>query len=120
MNELINQAEEVLLHTYNRYQVVFDHGDGVHLYDAEGKEYLDFVSGIGVFALGYNNIEYNDVLKGQIDKILHTSNYYYNEPAIRAAQALTEMSGLDRVFFTNSGAEAIEGAIKTERRKHGS
>lgn len=116
MNELINQAEEVLLHTYNRYPVVFDHGDGVHLYDAEGKKYLDFVSGIGVFALGYNNKEYNDVLKGQIDKILHTSNYYYNEPAIRAAQALTEMSGLDRVFFTNSGAEAVEGALKTARK----
>lgn len=116
MNELINQAEEVLLHTYNRYQVVFDHGDGVHLYDADGKRYLDFVSGIGVFALGYNNKEYNDVLKGQIDKILHTSNYYYNEPAIRAAQALTEMSGLDRVFFTNSGAEAVEGALKTARK----
>ena len=116
MQEWIDEAEEVLLHTYNRYPVVFDHGDGVHLYDIEGKEYLDFVSGIGVFALGYNNKEYNDALKGQIDKILHTSNYYYNVPAINAAKALTKASGLDRVFFTNSGAEAVEGAIKTARK----
>ena len=116
MKEWIDEAEEVLLHTYNRYPVVFDHGDGVHLYDIEGKEYLDFVSGIGVFALGYNNKEYNDALKGQIDKILHTSNYYYNVPAINAAKALTKASGLDRVFFTNSGAEAVEGAIKTARK----
>ena len=116
MKEWIDEAEEVLLHTYNRYPVVFDHGDGVHLYDIEGKEYLDFVSGIGVFALGYNNKEYNDALKGQIDKILHTSNYYYNVPAINAAKALTKASGLDRVFFTNSGAEAVEGAIKAARK----
>ena len=116
MKEWIDEAEEVLLHTYNRYPVVFDHGDGVHLYDIEGKEYLDFVSGIGVFALGYNNKEYNDALKGQIDKILHTSNYYYNVPAINAAKALTKAAGLDRVFFTNSGAEAVEGAIKTARK----
>lgn len=116
MKEWIDEAEEVLLHTYNRYPVVFDHGDGVHLYDIEGKEYLDFVSGISVFALGYNNKEYNDALKGQIDKILHTSNYYYNVPAINAAKALTKASGLDRVFFTNSGAEAVEGAIKTARK----
>ena len=116
MKEFIDEAEEVLLHTYNRYPVVFDHGDGVHLYDIEGKEYLDFVSGIGVFALGYNNKEYNDALKGQIDKILHTSNYYYNVPAINAAKALTKASGLDRVFFTNSGAEAVEGAIKAARK----
>jgi acetylornithine/N-succinyldiaminopimelate aminotransferase len=116
MKEMIDQAEEVLLHTYNRYQVVFDHGKGVHLYDTDGKEYLDFVSGIGVFALGYDNKEYNDALKGQIDKILHTSNYYYNEPAIKAAKALTKMSGLDRVFFTNSGAEAVEGALKAARK----
>ena len=116
MQNIINEAESVLLHTYNRFQVVFDHGDGVCLYDVNGKEYLDFVSGIGVFALGYNNKEYNDALKAQIDKILHTSNYYYNEPAIAAAKALTKASCMDRVFFTNSGAEAVEGAIKTARK----
>ncbi|MBQ7971959.1 MAG: aspartate aminotransferase family protein [Lachnospiraceae bacterium] len=116
MQKMIEQAESVLLHTYNRYQVVFDHGDGVTLYDTNGKAYLDFVSGIGVFALGYNNREYNDALKAQIDKIMHTSNYYYNEPAIKAATMLTKASGMDRVFFTNSGAEAVEGAIKAARK----
>ena len=116
MQNMINEAESVLLHTYNRFQVVFDHGDGVCLYDTNGKEYLDFVSGIGVFALGYNNKEYNDALKAQIDKITHTSNYYYNEPAIAAAKALTKAAKLDRVFFTNSGAEAVEGAIKAARK----
>ena len=112
MTALIEEAERDLLHTYNRYPVVLDHGDGVYLYDVNGKKYLDFVAGIAVFALGYNNKEYNDALKAQIDKILHTSNYFYNEPAIRAAKALKEVSGMDRVFFTNSGAEAVEGALK--------
>ncbi len=116
MKEYIEEAEAALLHTYNRYPVVFDHGDGVRLYDIEGKEYLDFVAGISVFAFGYNNKEYNDALKSQIDKIIHTSNYYYNVPAIEAAKKLKKASGLDRVFFTNSGAEAIEGAIKTARK----
>lgn len=112
MKQHIEEAESVLLHTYNRYQIVFDHGDGVYLYDEEGKKYLDFVAGISVFALGYNNKEYNDALKNQIDKIIHTSNYYYNLPAIEAAKKLVKASQMDRVFFTNSGAEAVEGAIK--------
>lgn len=116
MQNYIDEAEQALLHTYNRYQVVFEKGDGVYLYDLDGKKYLDFVSGIAVFALGYNNKEYNDALKAQIDKIIHTSNYYYNLPAIEAAKKLKEISGMDRVFFTNSGAEAIEGAIKTARK----
>ncbi len=116
MKEYIDEAEKDLLHTYNRYQVVLDHGDGVHLYDIDGKEYLDFVSGIAVFALGYNNKEYNDALKAQIDKVIHTSNYYYNVPAIVAAKKLKKVSGMDRVFFTNSGAEAIEGALKAARK----
>lgn len=116
MQSYIDEAEKALLHTYNRYQVVFDRGEGVYLYDTDGKRYLDFVSGIAVFALGYNNREYNDALKAQIDKIIHTSNYYYNVPAIKAAKKLQKISGMDRVFFTNSGAEAIEGAIKTARK----
>ncbi len=116
MQEYIDEAEKALLHTYNRYQVVFEKGEGVYLYDIEGKKYLDFVSGIAVFALGYHNREYDDALKEQIDKIIHTSNYYYNLPAIEAAKKLKEISGMDRVLFTNSGAEAIEGAIKTARK----
>jgi len=116
MKEYIEEAEKDLLHTYNRYQIVLERGDGVRLYDMEGKEYLDFVAGIAVFALGYHNKEYNDALKGQIDKIIHTSNYYYNKPAIQAAKKLKKVSGMDRVFFTNSGAEAVEGALKAARK----
>ena len=116
MQKYIEEAEKALLHTYNRYQIVLDKGDGVYLYDIDGKKYLDFVSGIAVFALGYNNKEYNDALKNQIDKLLHTSNYYYNVPAIEAAKKIKEVSGMDRVFFTNSGAEAVEGALKAARK----
>lgn len=116
MKQYIEDAEKALLHTYNRYQVVLDKGDGVYLYDIEGKKYLDFCAGIAVFALGYNNKKYNDALKAQIDKVIHTSNYYYNVPAIEAAKKIKEVSGMDRVFFTNSGAEAVEGAIKAARK----
>ena len=116
MQQYIDEAEQDLLHTYNRYQVVLDRGDGVSLYDIEGKRYLDFVAGIAVFALGYHNAEYNDALKAQIDKVIHTSNYYYNVPAVEAARHLKKVSRMDRVFFTNSGAEAIEGAIKAARK----
>ena len=114
MQQYIDEAEQDLLHTYNRYQVVLDRGDGVSLYDIEGKRYLDFVAGIAVFALGYHNAGYNDALKAQIDKVIHTSNYYYNVPAVEAARHLKKVSRMDRVFFTNSGAEAIEGAINRD------
>ena len=116
MQEYIDEAERDLLHTYNRYQIVWDKGDGVNLYDLNGKKYLDFVSGIAVFALGYNNKAYNDAVKAQVDKIIHTSNYYYNVPAIEAAKKLKKISEMDRVFFTNSGAEAVEGALKAARK----
>lgn len=116
MQNYIDEAEKALLHTYNRYQVVFDRGEGVYLYDMDGKKYLDFVAGIAVFALGYCNEAYNGALKDQIDRIIHTSNYYYNVPAIEAAKKIKDISGMDRVFFTNSGAEAVEGAIKTARK----
>lgn len=116
MTEYIEEAEQVLLHTYNRYQIVLDHGEGVHLYDIEGKSYLDFCAGIAVFALGYSNDNYKNAVKSQIDKVIHTSNYYYNVPAIEAAKNILNASGMDRVFFTNSGAEAVEGAIKAARK----
>lgn len=116
MKEYIDEAEAALLHTYNRYQIVWDRGDGMYLYDIAGKKYLDFVAGIAVFALGYNNKAYNDALKAQIDKVIHTSNYYYNIPAIEAAKKLKKISGMDRIFFTNSGAEAVEGALKAARK----
>lgn len=116
MKQYIEEAEAALLHTYNRYQIVLDRGNGVYLYDTEGKKYLDFCAGIAVFALGYNNKRYNDALKAQVDKLIHTSNYYYNVPAIEAAKKIKKVSGMDRVFFTNSGAEANEGAIKAARK----
>ncbi len=114
--EYIERAENAVLHTYNRFPVVFDHGEGVYLYDLEGKKYLDFGAGIAVFSLGYGNQEYNEALKNQIDKLLHTSNLYYNVPMIEAAEKLLKASGLSKVFFTNSGTEAIEGAIKAARK----
>lgn len=116
MQNIIDEGEKYLLHTYNRYQIVLEKGEGVKLYDLDGKEYLDFCAGIAVFALGYGNKEYNDALKSQIDKLLHTSNYYYSKPAIDAAKRLVNISGMNRIFFTNSGAEAVEGAIKAARR----
>ena len=116
MNEIIKETEENLLHTYNRYPVVFDHGEGVRLYDEDGKEYLDFCAGIAVYALGYKNRRYEEALKSQIEKITHISNYYYSRPLAEAAKALTEAAGMPRVFFTNSGAEAVEGAIKAARK----
>ena len=116
MKEYIEQAEQDLLHTYNRYQIVFDKGDGVYLYDLDGKKYLDFFAGIAVFALGHHYKDFDDAVKAQVDKLIHTSNYYYNVPAIEAAKKLKKASGMDRVFFTNSGAEAVEGAIKAARK----
>ena len=115
-DELITRADKVLMHTYNRFQIVLDSGEGVYLKDVNGKEYLDFAAGIAVFALGYGVKEYNDALKAQVDKLLHTSNLFYNEPAIKACEHITKMTGLDRVFMTNSGTEAIEGAIKLARK----
>ena len=112
----IQLAEESLLHVYNRFSLVLDRGDGVYLYDTDGKKYLDFAAGIAVMAFGYNNKEYNDALKAQIDKLLHTSNLYYSVPTATAAESLKRVSGMDRVFFTNSGAEAIEGAIKAAKK----
>ncbi len=114
--QYMEHADQMLLHTYNRFPVVFDYGKGVRLYDTEGKEYLDFASGIGVMAFGYGVQEYNDALKAQVDKLLHTSNLYYNVPVTEAAGKVLKASGMDRIFFTNSGTEAIEGAIKAAKK----
>lgn len=116
MHDIMEAAEEVILHTYNRFPVVLDRGDGVYLQDAEGKKYLDFGAGIAVFALGYHYPGYDEALKAQIDKLIHTSNLYYNEPMAEAAVKLVKASGMSKVFFTNSGTEAIEGAIKAARK----
>ena len=115
-NEMITEAEQHLLHTYNRYPVVFDRAEGVRLYDADGKEYLDAFSGIGVMAFGYGHPKYTAALKDQVDRLTHISNYYYHTQLAEAARKFTEASGMDRVFFTNSGGEAVEGALKTARK----
>ncbi len=115
-NSYIEKAEEAILHTYNRYQIVFDHGDGVHLYDVDGTEYLDFAAGIAVQSLGYGHKEYTRALKDQIDKLTHISNLYYTVPMMEAAEKVVHASGMSKVFFTNSGTEAIEGALKAARK----
>lgn len=114
--DYIELGDKNFIHTYNRFQVVLEKGDGVYLYDTNGKKYLDFAAGIAVFAFGYNNKEFNDALKEQIDKLIHTSNLFYNIPSSLAAEKITSATGFDKVFFTNSGAEAIEGAIKLAKR----
>jgi acetylornithine/N-succinyldiaminopimelate aminotransferase len=114
--EIINTVEENVIHTYNRYQIALDRGEGMYLYDTDDRKYLDFGSGIGVFALGYGNEKYNQAVKNQIDKLVHTSNYFYNEPSATAAKKLTKVSGMEKVFFTNSGAEAVEGALKIAKK----
>lgn len=108
--------DTALLHTYNRFPVIFEKGEGVRLFDTEGKEYLDFFSGIGVNALGYGYKKYTDRLSEQLGKLLHVSNYFYSEPLLSAAKRYTKASGMDKVFFTNSGAEAVEGALKLARK----
>ena len=116
MNAYMEQTEQYVLHTYNRFPVVLESGNGVYLKDTDGKEYLDFAAGIAVYALGYHYPEYDEALKSQIDKVMHTSNLYYNVPMGEAAEKLIKASGMSKVFFTNSGAEAIEGAIKAARK----
>ena len=114
--EYMELSEEYVLHTYNRFPLVLEKGKGVDLYDVEGNAYMDFASGIGVFALGYSNKEFNEALKAQVDQVIHTSNLYYNVPLGTAAEHLAKSCGMSKVFFTNSGTEAIEGAIKAARK----
>lgn len=116
MNEYMKMTEENLLHTYNRFPITLDRGDGVYLYDTDGKKYLDFMAGIAVSGLGHGNVELKNALKEQIDNLLHSSNLYYNTTCGKAAEALRRVSGMDRIFFTNSGAEANEGALKAARK----
>lgn len=116
MNQYMEETNDGLVHTYNRFPVVLDHGEGVYLYDTDGKKYLDFAAGIAVSGLGYSNEEWKEALKEQIDHLVHTSNLYYNTTCGKAAGLLKKASRMDRVFFTNSGTEAIEGALKAARK----
>lgn len=118
MNPYIKQANQQFVPVYNRYPIVWDHGEGMYLYDTEGKRYLDFGSGIGVCALGYHDQNYTRTLQEQMEKLLHTSNLFYNVPAIEAAKLFNQASGMEQVFFTNSGTEAIEGAVKIAKKYH--
>lgn len=114
--QYIDRAEQALYKVYNRFPVVFDRGEGICLYDTDGKEYLDFGAGIAVMGLGYNCREFNEALKVQMDKLCHTSNLFYNVPSIEAGEKLLKASGMEKVFFTNSGTEAVEGALKIAKR----
>lgn len=115
-NPYIETSEQALLHTYNRYQIVLEKGEGAYLYDTDGKKYLDFAAGIAVCSLGYGHPVYKEALKKQIDDLPHTSNLFYSIPTANAAQKLKKATQMDRVFFTNSGTEAIEGALKAARK----
>lgn len=118
-----DRSLDALMHAYGRYDVTFDHGDGVHLYDVNNKEYLDFFSGIGVNSFGYNYPEYIESMEKQLHRLMHISNYFNTVEAIEAAECVKKATQLDKVFFTNSGAEATEGALKLARKyyylKHG-
>ena len=116
--KMIDRAEHVLYKTYNRFPVVFDHGKGITLWDTEGNEYLDFGAGIAVMGLRFCDEEYTNAVKAQMDKLTHISNLFYNQPSISAGEKLLKVSGMDKVFFTNSGTEAIVGALKIAKRYH--
>jgi len=113
--EIVELEQKYLLNTYARYPVAFARGKGVYLFDVDGKRYLDFLSGLGVNALGHAHPRIVKVIREQAAKVIHLSNLYYNEYQGQLAEKLCQKSGLDRAFFTNSGTEAIEGAIKLVR-----
>ncbi len=114
-DEIAQLERQYLLQTYNRYPVVLSRGKGVFLYDIEGKRYLDFVSGLGVNALGHAHPRIVKTIREQAAKLIHVSNLYYHEYQGRLAEKLCSLSGLNRAFFSNSGTEAIEGSIKLAR-----
>ena len=115
LQQIADLEKRFLLPTYNRYPVAFERGKGVFLYDFEGKKYLDFVAGLGVNALGHAHPRIVKTIRDQAAKLIHISNLYYNEYQGRLAERLCQLSGLDRIFFSNSGTEAMEGAIKLAR-----
>jgi predicted acetylornithine/succinylornithine family transaminase len=115
LDQIADLEKRFLLPTYNRYPVGFERGKGVFLYDFEGKKYLDFVAGLGVNALGHAHPRIVKAIREQAARVIHLSNLYYNEYQGLLAERLCQLSGLDRVFFSNSGTEAMEGAIKLAR-----
>lgn len=119
MKDLLSKEQEFLLQTYKRIPLEIDHGEGVYLFTKDGKKYLDFFSGLAVNALGYGNPKLINAIENQIKKYIHLSNYYLNEPQIELAERLVKYSGLSKVFFSNSGTEAIEASLKLIRKKFG-
>ncbi|GAU78305.1 aspartate aminotransferase family protein [Fusibacter sp. 3D3] len=115
MKDQIEQGLESIANTYGRFPICFESGEGLYLKDTEGKVYLDFVAGIAVNALGHGDKQYAEVLKNQAASLVHVSNLYWNAQNIKLAQTLTSISGLDKAFFCNSGAEANEAALKFAR-----
>ena len=116
---LFDLEQEFLLQTYQRIPLEISHGDGVYLFTKDGKKYLDFFSGLGVNALGYGNNKIIQAIEEQVNKFIHLSNYYINEPQLELAQRLVKYSGLSKVFFTNSGTEAVEASLKLIRKACG-
>lgn len=114
--ELKNMDDTYVMHTYNRFPITIDHGEGARVYDLEGNEYIDFTSGIGVNCLGYGNAGWAEAIYEQAKKLGHMSNLYYTEPCAQLAKTLCERTGMSKVFFGNSGAEANEGLIKLARK----
>jgi len=115
-NELIQAQSDYLVNTYNRPNVVFERGQGVYLYDTEGKEYLDFMSGIAVNGLGHSDPEWVAAVSSQAAQLTHVSNLFHTAPQLELARRLVENSFADRVFFANTGSEANEGAVKFARK----
>lgn len=116
MEQLVNEGEKYIMHTYGRFPLVLEHGEGVYLYDEKGKKYLDMYAGIAVNALGYAHPTLTAALQEQVEKMMHVSNYYYTKNLIEASKLLVENSPFDKVFFCNSGAEANEGALKLAKK----
>ena len=115
--EQIKEKEaQYVMHTYGRFDVVLDHGEGATLWDADGKKYIDMGAGIGVTSLGHGNKEVVGAVAKQAEKLMHASNLYYTEPMVQVAEQLVTATGMGKVFFSNSGAEANEGAIKLARK----
>src|SRR5580698_1645199 len=115
---VVELEKQYLLQNYARYPLVLHRGKGCYVYDTSGKRYLDLIAGIGVSALGYAHPRLTKVIREQAGLIIHTSNLYYNEYQGRLAERIAKASGLDRCFFSNSGAESMEGALKMAR-SHG-
>ncbi len=113
---IIERGKSVLLQNYKQQPVVIDRGEGAHVWDVEGRRYLDFIAGIAVVSLGHHHPEVTAAAKAQLDKIWHTANGVWTQPSIELAEKLTRLSGLDRAFFCNSGAEANEALIKLARK----